>query len=64
MAKFTVLCGTEGCKKFNKKLNSYKVKGGYNGPDADTLCEGFGHGAENPKDFCPLCGELGILEDF
>jgi len=54
---FTMECNTPTCPLSGKVFNQVVVPT----TDADMFAEAFGHGAEDPIDFCPICGQLGTL---
>lgn len=53
------ICENEGCPNNGKIINTFV----FPAEDEDDIYEQYGHGAEDPEDFCPECGELGILQD-
>lgn len=57
--KADVTCETSGCPKEHDVINTvtFPMK------DENTFYEGYGHGSEDEKDFCPDCGRLGVLQE-
>ena len=57
--KADVSCETSGCPKEHDIINTvtFPMK------DENTFYEGYGHGSEDAKDFCPDCGRLGVLQE-
>lgn len=57
--EYTILCETEGCPHEGKVVNQPVV----DADDCDAFVEGYGHGSEDPYDYCAECGQLGVLQD-
>lgn len=57
---FAVSCENQGCERFGEPFNEFTVPA----VDANKFCEAFGHGAEDPTDYCPSCGALGVLSEL
>lgn len=57
---FAVFCENQACECFGEPFNEFAVPA----VDANRFCEAFGHGAEDPTDYCPSCGALGVLSEF
>jgi hypothetical protein len=58
--RLRVVCETPGCRNNGKVVN---IIGAIPPEAVNILFEGFGHGAEDPNDYCPECQQLGILQD-
>ena len=54
---FAMECATPTCALSGEVFNEVVVPT----TDADMFAEAFGHGGEDPIDFCPVCGHLGTL---
>jgi hypothetical protein len=55
-----VLCENDACEHCGDVVNEFAVPG----LDVDRFWEAFGHGAEDPADYCPSCGVLGALSEI
>lgn len=53
------ICLTDGCPRWGEVISSFIG----DMEDENVLFEGYGHGAEDPQDYCPKCGVLAILQD-
>ena len=54
-----IVCEEQSCPKRNTVINTVQV------PDSEleAYLEGFGHGSEEDKDYCPECRVLGVVEE-
>lgn len=61
-ATLPIVCETEGCPGFGKKINTIEVFKGSE-DEINEFYEQFGYGSVDPSDFCPGCKKLGVLKD-
>lgn len=54
--KLPVTCENSGCEMYGLVFNEIEIERG-----VDSFFNAFGHGSEEDADYCPKCGELGIL---
>lgn len=57
--KVPIQCGNPECSLRGKVINEVTI----NKKGVDAFINAFGHGSEDPPDYCPKCGKLGILQE-
>ena len=61
--RIPVTCETADCARRGSKINVITVPPGTDDAALDLLFESYGHGGEDPEDFCPECRALGVIGD-
>lgn len=61
-ATLPIVCETAGCPNFGSKINTICIFTG-NEDEINGFYEQYGHGSEEPFDYCPKCKKLGVLKD-
>lgn len=54
-----VTCGTDYCPNRGGIINAVMVREDL----LQAFLESFGHGGEDPADYCPQCGQLGVAHE-
>jgi hypothetical protein len=57
--KADVICENENCPGRNMVVHTVT----FPMAEEDAFYEAFGHGGEDPEDFCQECGRIGVLQD-